>query len=247
MGERTVRKKHKFIDNIELKYCPRCDKWLKLISFTKHNGNWDKLQGYCNSCRKEYNADNKESKAAHYQANKQKYYEGCKARRLANPQNNRAYLKKFHTAHPEKAKEYSARWKKENLEAHRQSYIKENRRRRATLKVKLCDNISANLYYSLKNGKEGKRTFDILGYTYKQLKQRLTKTMPKGYEWDDYMNGKLHVDHKIPIKVFNFNKTDDIDFKKCWALKNLQLLPAIDNLKKSAKLTKHFQPSLIFG
>jgi len=71
--------------------------------------------------------------------------------------------------------------------------------------------------------------------------------MPRGYVWDDYMNGKLHIDHKIPVSVFNFNKTQDIDFKKCWALKNLQLLPAIENIKKNNKLNKHFQPSLIFG
>ena len=71
--------------------------------------------------------------------------------------------------------------------------------------------------------------------------------MPIGYAWDDYLNGKLHVDHKIPIKAFNFEKTSDEDFKRCWALKNLQLLPVIKNLLKGAKLSKHFQPTLIFN
>lgn len=34
------------------------------------------------------------------------------------------------------------------------------------------------------------------------------------------------------------------DFKRCWALRNLQLLPAKDNLRKNAKIGKPFQPSL---
>jgi 5-methylcytosine-specific restriction endonuclease McrA len=63
--------------------------------------------------------------------------------------------------------------------------------------------------------------------------------------WNDL--DKLHIDHIVPISVHNFEKVTDDDFKKCWALNNLQLLPSIENISKGAKLEKHFQPSLIFG
>jgi hypothetical protein len=48
-----------------------------------------------------------------------------------------------------------------------------------------------------------------------------------------------------PITAFNFNTPEDIDFKRCWALSNLQPLWARDNLSKQNKLIKPFQPSLL--
>ena len=60
--------------------------------------------------------------------------------------------------------------------------------------------------------------------------------------WGNY--GDWHIDHKIPISAFNFTKPEHEDFKRCWALSNLQPLWAKDNISKNAKLEKHFQPSL---
>ena len=58
------------------------------------------------------------------------------------------------------------------------------------------------------------------------------------------MDGKLHIDHIIPVSVFNFTNDNHIDFFKCWSLDNLQLLPAKENLVKHNKLDISFQPSL---
>ena len=44
---------------------------------------------------------------------------------------------------------------------------------------------------------------------------------------------------------FTYETPEDIDFKRCWALKNLQPLEAKENLRKQAKLDKPFQPSLL--
>jgi len=63
--------------------------------------------------------------------------------------------------------------------------------------------------------------------------------------WDNY--GKWHIDHVIPTSVFNFEKPEDDDFKRCWSLQNLQPLWALDNIKKGNKLEKPFQPKLIFS
>ncbi|GAI61384.1 unnamed protein product, partial [marine sediment metagenome] len=35
-----------------------------------------------------------------------------------------------------------------------------------------------------------------------------------------------------------------IDFKRCWALENLRLLPAKENMVKHNKLDRPFQPAL---
>lgn len=61
------------------------------------------------------------------------------------------------------------------------------------------------------------------------------------------MDGDLHIDHIIPITAFNFDTPDDIDFRKCWALKNLQLLPEKENREKRDKIEGPFQPSFAFG
>jgi hypothetical protein len=52
--------------------------------------------------------------------------------------------------------------------------------------------------------------------------------------WDNY--GEWHVDHKIPMTSFNFETTDDREFKLCWCLDNLQPLWGPDNLSKGTKL-----------
>jgi len=94
--------------------------------------------------------------------------------------------------------------------------------------------IRTGIIGSLKNhSKEGRSWCNLVGYNSETLKRSLQKTMPKGHSWQDFLNGKLHIDHIIPISVFNFTNPEHSDFKRCWALNNLQLLTASDNIKKS--------------
>jgi len=94
------------------------------------------------------------------------------------------------------------------------------------------------------SGKRGRHWEDLVGYKLKELEKHLRSTIPKGYTWRDFLDGELWIDHKIPISVFNFTKPGHEDFKRCWALENLQLLPAAENIRKSDRLYKPFQPSL---
>jgi hypothetical protein len=84
-----------------------------------------------------------------------------------------------------------------------------------------------------------------VNYTLKDLKKYLEKSFLPGMSWENY--GQWHVDHRVPLSVFNFEKPEDNDFKRCWALSNLQPLWSIENIKKNNKLDKHFQPSLVFN
>lgn len=86
----------------------------------------------------------------------------------------------------------------------------------------------------------------LLGYGVEELFLHLKKTVPLGYTWQDYVDGRLELDHKIPVSAHNFASATDPDFQRCWALSNLQLLPARVNLDKRAKLSAPFQPSLSF-
>lgn len=181
------------------------------------------------------------------------------------------YHKKYNETHKEQAKVYMEKYRKENREkilitmrdyyhknkekitvkhkeycqTHKEQINKyERERRRNNPQYKLSRNISCSIYQSLKSGKNGKHWETILDYALDDLIKRLKKTIPKGFTWQDYLNGELHIDHKIPIYAFNFDSYDDLDFHRCFALENLQLLEATENMKKNKKIKKSFQPCL---
>jgi endogenous inhibitor of DNA gyrase (YacG/DUF329 family) len=118
------------------------------------------------------------------------------------------------------------------------------KQRRKNPIYKLHDNITSLIGLSLKTGKCGKRTKEILGYSIDQLKKHLEKLFKPGMTWENYGKNGWHVDHRIPLRVFNITSVNDIDFKRAWSITNLQPLWAHDNLAKNGKIEKHFQPSL---
>jgi len=140
------------------------------------------------------------------------------------------YQARYHEKHPEKYKNIcKGIWEK----------------KKATLQGRLENSITCGIRKSILKGSKKRCKWETLvGYTIEALMNGLKSTMPDGYTWADYMEGKLHIDHIIPKSVFNYETPFDIDFKRCWSLDNLQLLPAKENLKKSDKLHEEFQPSL---
>ena len=160
-------------------------------------------------------------------------------------QENKKYFIEYHKQwqkdNSEKIKEYINRWYKNNCKKIREH---RNNKRRTDLKFNLSNKMGTLMWYYLKKNKAGRAWETLVNYTHNDLIEHLKKTMPKGYTWQDYMSGKLHIDHIIPISVHNFTKPEHLDFKRCWALDNLRLLPAKKNRIKFNKLTKPFQPAL---
>jgi endogenous inhibitor of DNA gyrase (YacG/DUF329 family) len=103
------------------------------------------------------------------------------------------------------------------------------------------------MYASLRKVKNGHKWQDLAGYSVNDLRSHIEKQFKGGMSWERFLAGEIHIDHKIPVSVFNFKKPEDIDFKRCWSLKNLQPLWAKDNISKHAKIQKPFQPSLQIG
>jgi len=120
---------------------------------------------------------------------------------------------------------------KKNISEYQKKY------RKKSVKNLLTDRIRHLINYSLRRRKIKKAGHleDILGYSIEQLKERLNKTMPVGYTWNDFLTGKLDIDHIRPIKLFNYNSQKDPEFKKCWALSNLRLLTIYDNRSRKFK------------
>ena len=221
--------------------CPQCKKEKDVSMFFVDNNTKSGRACWCKECKVKRN---------------KKYYK-------------KEYMRKYRERHPEKKGEYYLK-NRDSLLKKQSEYQQNNRKKcsekmkawrknnpeklaktilkmRSSIKYRLNERITSGIYKSLHGNKGNRKWEDLAGYTAEDLIKRLKKSLPVGYTWNDYVMGaKLHIDHIIPISVFNFNTPEDDDFKRCWALDNLRLLPATENLKKSKKLYKHFQPSLRF-
>ncbi len=191
---------------------------------------------------KQYHQTHKEEAKQYAKRYGQDHKEELKQYRQENKEEAKEYMKQYRQENKEKIKEQCKRYgqdpkNKERINKHRKI------RWQTDLRFNLSRRISNMIYASLHNGsgKQGRHWETLVGYTTAQLKRHLKKTMPNGYSWQDYLEGKFHIDHIFPIAVFNFTSPEDIDFQRCWALDNLQLLPAKENLRKYAKLIKPFQ------
>ena len=218
--------------------------------------NKEKLKQY----HKQWNIDNKEYRKQYCVNNKEHIKQQKKQYYQKNKEDKKRYMKqynkKYRISHKEYYKQISKRYyidNKKHINQHQKQYYKENKenrnqyqkqKRRTDLKYNLNNRMSCVIRASLKGNKAGRDWVDLVGYTVKDLEEHLQKKMPPHYTWQDYLDGKLHIDHIIAKKYFNYTKYTHIDFKRCWSLKNLQLLPAEENLIKGAKLEQPFQPSL---
>jgi hypothetical protein len=116
-----------------------------------------------------------------------------------------------------------------------------NRRRRNIPRNKLNDRISVAIWRSLRNSKSNRHWETLVDFNLEQLIEHLEKQFKPDMTWGNY--GQWHIDHKLPVASFNIDSEKSPDFKKCWALKNLQPLWKEENLKKGAKINHEFLQS----
>lgn len=180
----------------------------------------------------------------YYKNNKERMNIQQKAWARANPEKVRKYSKKTDQKNKEKVKARRKAYylkNKDKIKARNEAYRKLHRKqiniRFATYRkqryktdpmFRLNCSISSLVRYSLKRGKNGTPKWDILPFTLESLKKHLKKQFAEGMSWDNYGKNGWWIDHKVPVSVFNFTKPEHQDFKKCWALKNLQPTIVID-------------------
>ena len=143
--------------------------------------------------------------------------------------------------HREKMREYRKKWRDKNREKKREGdrkYArtirkrKRKQRRRIDPKFRLDSNMSSMVSVYLK-GKKARQTWKkLVGYTINDLVSHLEKQFDENMNWNNY-GSYWHIDHIKPKSLFKYIYPEDLEFKKCWALENLQPLEAIANIKKS--------------
>jgi uncharacterized protein YdiU (UPF0061 family) len=179
--------------------------------------------------------------------NRQKINEYLRFKREENPEKFKEKVKEWRANHPEKCREWQREWRKNNPEKAREAGRRGAAARRNNPKYRLSNSMSSGILQSIKQGTKANRRWEsLVDFTISQLRVHLEQLFKPGWTWENY-GTVWHIDHKTPIAVFNFNKPEDIDFRICWSLKNLQPMDAMENKIKKAKIDKPFQPSLAIG
>lgn len=141
---------------------------------------------------------------------------------------------------------YDTKWRLKNIDRERERTREyAARKRNDNPRAKIDNAMSCGVRGSLVRGtKRGQKWEILVGYTTSDLMAHLERQFLPGMTWGNYGRGGWHVDHVIPKSVFNYTDPAHIDFKKAWALSNLQPLWESDNLSKQARFSGSFQPSL---
>lgn len=203
--------------------------------------------------------DLKKQKARkYYLANRDRQLQEAKTRyasdsdfRLAKRQQNKEWVAK----HPDRARAFRRQWhqknkhrivpwSKKNPEKRREVARNYQRRKRATPKGALDHRMTNGILSALKAAKAGYCWESLVGYTLDDLVRHIESRFTPGMNWDRLANGEIHIDHVIPKSKFSYVTFTDPEFRRCWALDNLQPMWRQKNLSKHDRLEKHEQIAL---
>jgi len=237
------------------KQCNRCKEFKTADNFNRYKASKDGLYRICKACRRiltkayreKYAEQIKKRKQIYYQNNREAMYKRHKKYVSKNREKCLKYHKDYYHAHANKMNQQRKEWYYNHLEETRERNNEyKKHKRKINISFRLSENMRHLVYQSLKGKKNGKHWEDIIGYTIDDLKKHLEAQFIDGMTWETYGKDGWHLDHIVPKSVFNFKSYDHIDFKRCWALENLQPLWGEENLRKRDKFSEPFQPCLAF-
>lgn len=218
------------------KFCSGCGEVKPITEFYKSPKESLGVRNTCKACSKAYTVEwRAENPGRNAAAKKERYKK--------DPEKHREAGRRYYENNKDKIKVRNKRFQAENRASYLETARNSAEKRRATARVKLSENVSRALRHRLINGKGGRKTFDILGYTVDELKVHLENQFETGMSWDNY--GEWEIDHIIPVSAHNYETPEDVDFQRCWALTNLRPLWKSENRSKGAKLAAPFQPTLM--
>ena len=145
--------------------------------------------------------------------------------------------KDYRENNPEKRKETCKRYRlnnKEKIYKYRNQYRKEKRKN--DIKKQIEHRVEVSIHSTLKENRKmcrgGTKWEKALDYTRYDLRNHIETLFQEGMTWDNYGKGGWELDHIIPKSKFYYESIEDDEFKKCWALNNLQPLWEKENIKK---------------
>ena len=154
---------------------------------------------------------------------KLKYYYKYKKE---HPEKIRKAVRKFAENNRESRREQCSKWRLKNPHAKRKWYRR--------TKNKITDCLAGRVHKNLNGNFERKKLWEILGYTYEEFVKHIEKRFQPGMTWENH--GEWEIDHIIPIAFFRFKSYEDVEFKMCWRLENIQPLWKQQNKQKGNRV-----------
>ena len=221
---------------------------------------------YCgDECRRQkklqqdkvYRDGHKEERKAYTKANREHLNEMHNKWRAKNYEHATATAKKWRDANRDKVRQNNNEWYHNSKNDPNKSIIKSKPRVLERQRIRRRDpngwdntpmrkinhTFATQVRRSIRcfdTMKKSNKTFAILGFTKEELHNHLESLFKEGMTWDNI--SEWHIDHIRPVSSFNFDSTEHPDFKKCWALENLQPLWAKDNMSKGNKWEEEQMP-----
>jgi hypothetical protein len=85
-----------------------------------------------------------------------------------------------------------------------------------------------------KRGSKQSSSEELLGCSIEEFKSFFSSKFTESMSWELFMNGSIHIDHKIPCCAFDLSAEEDQ--YRCFHYSNLQPLFAADNLAKGKEV-----------
>lgn len=227
----TARKEHIFINDIELKNCPKCKQYLELHFFHNQKTKWDGLNVYCKECMK-----------IRYNDNYHKYKERAKKQREKYKQNNKEKILQKNKEYNEKNKE-TIKIKNRERNQRKRLFFREEENLKAKIyrdknkdKIRKNERNYTNKHRDKIRAKIALRRARKLNATPKWLTENHIKEIKEIYknciEISKNTGIKHHVDHIIPLKGETV-----CGLHVPW---NLQIITESENCKKWNKLLEEY-------
>jgi len=214
-----------------VKICFKCNKKKKLNKFSKNKLGKYGIRSTCKVCFNKLQTLRRKVNPNYdikYRKTNRKHLRIISARyRKSHPNYRINYYKRTRKQQIEKSKE----WNKLHKDRVREIDRKRNKKRRSTPEGKLNHIISTGIHSCLGVNKNNVHWEKLVPWTIIELKQYLVSLFYNGMTWNSFKNGQVHIHHKKPIHTFKFKTAEDIGFKECWALNNLQPLWKEDHIK----------------
>jgi hypothetical protein len=137
-----------------------------------------------------------------------------------------------------KHREQINKWKRDNPEKARESQRKAVKKRMMNDPAfRATTNMRREFRRQMKRVKDGGSAHysDKLGCTTEEFNKHMELMFTTEMTWDNYGTYWV-VDHVLPVA--SFDHTDKAQVKRCWHYTNLQPMEAMENIKKSDKITQ---------
>ena len=234
-------------DNLQ-PYCKEC---CRIVSKKYREENREHYREYNKKWAKN-NPDNIRTRARRYRENNpEKIKESNKKWRTNNPEKHRENHRKWKENNREKVRARNKEWAQKNKEwfqEYQQEYYQSNKKKIIQRNrersyndpaYKLRNTVRCQINKTLRDGKGGESILQYVDWSsYEELKKHLENQFQEGMTWDNHAIDGWHIDHIIPQSVLldGVDSMGHPNFRKCWALENLQPLWAFDNLIKGSKI-----------